>query len=37
MKEKKRDRERKSETGGGKKRLWRKKGRHSKINKKCPF
>ena len=32
-----RDRERKSEKGGGQKRLWRKKGRHSNINKKCPF
>ena len=36
-KEKERDRERKREKGGGQKRLWRKKGRHSKINKKRPL
>ena len=35
---KKRDTEKeKSEKGGGQNRLWRKKGRHSQINKKCPF
>ena len=36
-KEKDRDRERESEKGGGQKRLGRKKGKHLKINKKCPF
>ena len=35
--ERERDRERGIETGGGQKRLRRKKGRHSKINQKCPF
>ena len=32
-----RDRERKIEKGGGQKKLRRNKGRHSIINKKCPF
>ena len=32
-----RDRERKSESEGGQKRLWRKNGRHSNINKKSSF
>ena len=31
------DRERTIEKGGGQKKLRRKKGRHSKINQKCPF
>ena len=35
--EQERDREREIEKGGGQKRLRRNKGRHSKINKKCPF
>ena len=35
--ERERDREREIEKGGGQKRLRRNKGRHSKINKKCPF
>ena len=35
--EEERDRERKIEKGGGQKKLRRNKGRHSKINKKCPF
>ena len=35
--EQERDRERKIEKGGGQKRLRRNKGRHSTINKKCPF
>ena len=35
--ERERDREREIEKGGGKKMLRRNKGRHSKINKKCPF
>ena len=36
-KEEERDRERAIEKGGGQKKLRRNKGRHSKINKKCPF
>ena len=35
--EEERDRERKNEKGGGQRKLRRNKGRHSKINKKCPF
>ena len=35
--EEERDRERKIEKGGGQNKLRRNKGRHSKINKKCPF
>ena len=35
--EEERDRERKIEKGGGQKKLRRNKGRHSKINKECPF
>ena len=35
--ERERDRERGIKKGGGQKRLRRKKGRHSKINQKCPF
>ena len=35
--EEERDRERKIQKGGGPKKLRRNKGRHSKINKKCPF
>ena len=35
--EQERDREREIGKGGGQKRLRRNKGRHSKINKKCPF
>ena len=36
-KEQERDREREIERGGGQKRLRRNKGRHPKINTKCPF
>ena len=35
--ERERDREREIEKGGAPKKLRRNKGRHSKINKKCPF
>ena len=35
--EEERDREREIEKGGAPKKLRRNKGRHSKINKKCPF